>query len=143
MHTILLVDDDPGVRKSVGDMLKRSGYGVITAADGEQALEALGPGRGVDLVIADNRMPGMDGLTLVRRIKERLPDLPTVIMTGYGDLESYLCASSLGVVRYIGKPFGLRQLRETVRDAVAEGLCRSTLRQVETEHSAGPAQGRV
>ncbi len=133
MHTILLVDDDAGVRRSVGDMLKRSGYNVLAAEDGNAALEALQKNGAVDLVIADRKMPGMDGLTLVRLIKERTPELPAVIMTGYGDLESYLCATSLGVIRYIGKPVGLRELQKTVRDAVAEGLCARTLGQVRTE----------
>lgn len=123
MQTILLVDDDPAVRKSVGDMLERSGYGVITAADGHAALAALHERAAVDLVITDYLMPGMDGLALVRRIKERTPDLPVVIMTGHGDLESYLCATGLGVASYIGKPVGLRELRQTVHKVMAEGLC--------------------
>jgi two-component system response regulator (stage 0 sporulation protein F) len=133
MQTILLVDDDAGVRGSVGDMLKRSGYDVLVAEDGNSALDALQKNSAVDLVIADRKMPGMDGLTLVRRIKERTPGLPMVIMTGYGDLESYLCATSLGVMRYIGKPVGLRELLQTVRDAVDEGLCAGTPEEVRTE----------
>jgi CheY-like chemotaxis protein len=112
MRSILLVDDDPAVRKIVGEMLERSGYGVITAADGQSALAALRERAAVDLVIADYRMPGMDGLSLVRRIKEKMPDLPVVILTGHGDLESYLCATGL-VVRYIGKPIGMRELLRT------------------------------
>jgi DNA-binding NtrC family response regulator len=122
MRSILLVDDDPAVRKIVGEMLERSGYGVITAADGHSALAALRERAAVDLVIADYRMPGMDGLSLVRRIKEKMPDLPVVILTGHGDLESYLCATGPGVVRYIGKPIGMRELLRTVHDVVAEGL---------------------
>jgi two-component system response regulator (stage 0 sporulation protein F) len=118
MHTILLVDDDSGVRKSVGDMLERSGYGVLKAEDGGSAMTVLQARDDIDLVIADYRMPGMDGLLLLRRIKERDPDLPVILMTGYSDLESYLCATGLGVVRYIGKPVGLRELQKTVRDAV-------------------------
>jgi two-component system nitrogen regulation response regulator NtrX len=118
-QTILLVDDDSGVRNSIGGMLQRFGYRVIVAEDGTSALDVLRERGAVDLVIADRRMPGMDGLSLVRRIKEGMPNLPVVIMTGYGDLESYLCASHLGVVRYIGKPVGPRELRQAVRDAVA------------------------
>jgi DNA-binding NtrC family response regulator len=117
MSTILLVDDDPSVRKIVGDMLERSGHRVVATADGALALAALQQ-NDIGLVIADHRMPGMDGLTLTRRIKELMPDLPVVIMTGYNDLESYLCAAGLGVVRYIGKPVGLRDLRRAVQDAL-------------------------
>lgn len=130
-HTILLVDDEATVRTLVGIMLERSGYDVLAAEDGHAAMALLQERHDIDLVIADYRMPGMDGLALVRRIKERSPDLPVVMMTGYGDLESYLCATGLGVVRYVGKPVGLRELRQTVRDAVSEGVCARTLKQVQ------------
>ena len=132
MYSILLVDDDAGIRKSVGDMLARSGYNVTTAANGESALQALREKTAMDLVIADFRMPGMDGLMLIRRIKEQAPDLPVVMMTGHGDLESYLCATGLGVVRYIGKPIHLRELQGVVRESVAEGLCVRTLKRMES-----------
>ena len=134
-HTILLVDDEAAVRTLVSAMLERSGYDVLAVADGSAAMAALQERADIDLVIADYRMPGMDGLGLVRRIKERTPDLPVVMLTGYGDLESYLCATGLGVVRYVGKPVGMRELQKTVRDAVAEGACARTLRQVQAGSS--------
>ena len=132
MSTILLVDDDPSVRKIVGDMLERSGYGVVAADDGSSAMEVLQERSDIGLVIADHRMPGMDGLTLTRRIKELRPDLPVVIMTGYCDLQSYLCAIGLGVVRYISKPVGMRELMQTVRDAMEDGVCERPPKQVRT-----------
>jgi DNA-binding NtrC family response regulator len=135
MSTILLVDDDPSVRKIVGDMLERSGHRVVAAADGAIALTTLHARNDVKLVIADHRMPGMDGLTLTRRIKELKPDLPVVIMTGYGDLESYLCATGLGVVRYITKPVGLRELRQAVLDAVEGGVCEGMFKQAQVRIS--------
>lgn len=134
-HTILLVDDEKAVRTIVSAMLERSGYDVLAVADGSAAMAALQERCDIDLVIADYRMPGMDGLGLVRRIKERTPDLPVVMLTGYGDLESYLCAAGLGVVRYVGKPVGMRELQKTVRDAVAEGVCARTLKQMQAGSS--------
>jgi len=130
-HTSLLVDDDQSIRKSVGDMLARSGYEVVSAGDGESALAALNEHGSIDVVIADYRLPGMDGIQLVRQLKEQLPALPAVIMTGHGDLECYLHAAGLGVIRYIGKPVGLRELQGAVRDAVAEGMCERTLRRIQ------------
>ena len=121
MSTILLVDDDPSVRKVVGDMLERSAHRVVAAADGAQALTALLARKDIELVVSDHCMPGMDGLTLTRRIKELRPDLPVVIMTGYCDLESYLCAIGLGVVRYISKPVGMRDLQMVVQAAMSSG----------------------
>ena len=119
MCTVLLVDDDPEVRRSIRSMLERSGYTVRTADGGSSALDALFDNTLVDLVITDYRMPDMDGLVLARRIKERMPDLPVVILTGHADLPSYLHAVGLGVVHYIAKPIGLHVLLRTVRDAVA------------------------
>lgn len=132
MQTVLLVDDDACIRKSVGDMLARSGYEVKTAADGATALTVLQDSPTVDLVIVDYRMPGMDGIALVRRIREMHAQLPVVIMTGHGDLESYLCATSLGVARYIGKPVGLRELQRALRAVAAERTCDRTMRRIPT-----------
>ena len=130
--TILLVDDDAEVRMSVGDILNRSGYRVLTAADGNSALQVLRGGIVIDLVIADYQMPVMDGLTLIRRIKEEQPKTPVVMLTGYGDLESYQCAAGLDVIRYIRKPIRVRALLQVVRDAVTEGSCARPREQVQT-----------
>lgn len=130
VETILLVDDEQVMRTSIGEMLRRSGYEVVAAGDGDSALSALAESIPIDLVIADYRMPGMDGIQLMRRIKEMHPSLPVVMMTGQGDLESYLHAVGLGVSRYLGKPFGLRDLLRTVQEAVAGGLSRRTLHQL-------------
>jgi len=130
--TILLVDDDADIRKTVGEMPDRSGHRVLTSVDGSSALQVLRGGIVIDLVIADCQMPGMDGLLLVRRIRETMPNMLVVILTGYGDLESYLCAASLGVIRYFGKPIRLRELLQTVQEAVAGGLCGMTLNQNQT-----------
>jgi len=132
MDTILVVDDDPAVRRTVGEMLSRADYGVLTAEDGRTALEMLQKRPDIDLVIVDYRMPGMDGLALVRRIKEMRLAVPVMIMTGHGDLESYLCATNLGVVRYVDKPVGMRALLQTVRESLAEGPGAGTIRKFQT-----------
>lgn len=118
MTTIMLVDDDPMVRGSLGEMLERAGYAVLSPPEGGAALEALQGSPVVDLVIADYRMPGMDGLSFIRRLKETKPHLPVIVLTGHGDLESYQCATGLDVVRYLSKPVGWRELQRAVREAV-------------------------
>ena len=134
-NTILLVDDDAEIRMSVGDILNRSGYSVLTAADGSSALQVLRDGIVIDLVIADYQMPGMDGLMLIRRIKEEMPNMPVVMLTGYGDLESYQCAAGLDVIRYIRKPIRLRALLQALREAVTEGSCAGPRERVQTWRS--------
>ncbi len=143
MPTILLVDDDAGVLSSVGEILRRSGYDILEAPDGNTALAALQRNNSVDLVITDRRMPGMDGLTLARRIKEQAPGLPVVIMTGYSDLESYQCAAGLGVVRHIEKPAGLYEFLQAVSDGLVEGLSTGTTGTHASSNESGPGRAKL
>jgi CheY-like chemotaxis protein len=83
--TILVVDDEAGVRAVAGSMLTDAGARVVEAANGAEALETLDDGAEVDLVLLDLSMPGMDGVETARRIRERSPQMPIVLSTGHGD----------------------------------------------------------
>ena len=80
---VLVVDDDPAVRKSIDRVLSSKGYAVITAENGEEALRKLNEEK-YDLVYTDIRMPGMSGLEVAEQVKARRPWTPVVIITGYG-----------------------------------------------------------
>ena len=102
--TILVVEDDPSLREAVCDTLEMAGYPVIAAEDGRMALDQFDDQR-VGMVISDVRMEGMDGHELLRRIKERSPKLPVLLMTAYGTISKAVEAIRNGAVDYLVKPF--------------------------------------
>lgn len=105
--TVLVVDDEPDIRESVAQILESTlgGVEVATAADGDEALKRLAEGD-VDVVIADFRMPGMDGLELLKQVSERWPDVPRILMTAYGDLDVAVEAINAAHVHsFFRKPF--------------------------------------
>jgi len=106
---ILLVDDEEMVRKPFERFLSESGHEVITAGDGVEALEILA-GRPADLIITDLRMPRMDGLELLRRVKVLKPDQDLIIVTGYAEMDSTVEALRLGAANYLMKPVNLEEL---------------------------------
>ena len=111
--SILVVDDEPHIRESVAKALARSGYEVRTAANAFQALEELG-NQSVDLVLCDIRMPEMDGMQLLSKIKESDPSIAVVMITGYGSIESAVSAIKAGADDYVTKPFRSHELRTAV-----------------------------
>jgi DNA-binding NtrC family response regulator len=108
-RTILVVDDDPGVCQFLQDLLVTVGYRGVFAATGEDALLKL-EGGGVDLVISDDRMPGMSGRELLWECVRRWPGLPVVLLTGYGNVPDAVEAIKAGAEDYLLKPFDGRDL---------------------------------
>ena len=100
---VLVVDDDPVVGKSFDRVLAPKGYAVIHASNGEEALKRL-ESESYDMVYADIRMPGMDGIEVAKRIKASRPWLPVVIVTGYGTEDNEAKAWRLGVAEFLRKP---------------------------------------
>ncbi len=117
--TVLVVDDEEGLREALAAILERAGHQVLLAADGESALKVLAAEVEVDLIIADLRMPGMDGLELLGRVRQSHPDVDLLAMTAYDSWESAVEAMRLGAVNYLRKPF---RDNEEVRLAVATCL---------------------
>ncbi len=115
---ILLVDDDKSIRVSLGQALEASGFQVVAAVDGEHALEKF-RGDMFDLVLLDMKMPGMDGLEVLRHIKSERPSQPVIMATGFGSVETAVEALKLGAVDYIQKPFGPDELRSIVSRVLA------------------------
>ena len=116
---VLLVEDDPAVRKMVARSLGVLGYKLVEATDGEAAIKAMEEADGkVDLVLTDMVMPGMNGPDLVMRLRARWPALGVVMMSGYsGDsyADSELIPSDVG---FLEKPFAVADLRRTIRSAL-------------------------
>jgi excisionase family DNA binding protein len=108
---VLVVDDEASIRDLLAKTLALAEYDVDTAPDGSVALDRLREGRGnYNLMIADLRMPGMDGLTLIREVKQLTPNLPIIIITGFSTESSAIEAVNLGVAGYLTKPFRVPQV---------------------------------
>ncbi|HEU0065958.1 MAG TPA: response regulator [Sphingomonas sp.] len=119
--TILLVEDEDMVRAVAERALTRQGYHVLTAENGEAALEVLENSGRPDLLVTDVVMPTMDGPTMVRHARERYPDLPVLFMSGYAE-EQLRRSIDIQDVFFLPKPFSVQQLAEATRDALVGPL---------------------
>ena len=124
-HHVLLVEDEAAVRTSTTRLLENVGYRVTACASAREALERLGAGERVDVVLTDAAMPETDGHELALRIAGRWPALPVVLMSGYAELTGAEAgavpgagAARTGIVGFVEKPFTLRQLVDVLRIAV-------------------------
>jgi two-component system, NtrC family, response regulator HydG len=115
--TLLVADDDPAVRESLERALTREGYSVVVAPDGQAALERLQAG-GIDLVLSDLKMPGLNGLELLPRAKAVAPDIDFIMLTAFGTVEEAVKAMKEGATDFITKPFQRAQLMKVVRQAL-------------------------
>jgi excisionase family DNA binding protein len=106
---VLVVDDEPSIRDLLSKTLALAEYDVDTAPDGTTALDRM-RAFSYDLLIADLKMPGMDGLTLIRQAKRIRADLPVIIITGFSTESSAIEAVNLGVAGYLTKPFRVPQV---------------------------------
>lgn len=119
--SILLVEDEYEERMALCDALKDWGFNVTAVSDGVCALEKFKE-HDCDLVITDLRMPKLDGIGLLRKIKEQKNDLPVILISGYGTVESGVEAMKFGAVDFIAKPFPLRVMKSVVAKAMGHGL---------------------
>jgi two-component system response regulator FlrC len=115
---ILVVEDDSALAQALTDTLSLSGYQVLHATDGEQALARLDRDP-VDMVLTDVQMRPMDGRALLRNLRARFHDLPVLIMTAYGTVEQAVEAIKLGAVDYLAKPFEIDELLDKVQRYLA------------------------
>jgi DNA-binding NtrC family response regulator len=110
---LLIVDDEKNIRLTVRYTLEPLGFEVDAAVNGEEALEKL-EAQPYDLVLLDLRMPGMEGLQVLRQIARRQPHTPVAIVTAHGTVENAVEAMKLGAIDFIRKPFSPNELRELV-----------------------------
>jgi DNA-binding response OmpR family regulator len=110
---ILIVDDEKNIRLTLSQVLETLGAEIDTAANGEEALMKL-KGREFGLILLDIRMPGMDGIEILRRAREIRPDIRVIMITAYGTIDSAVEAMKLGAVDFLQKPFDPEEIRELV-----------------------------
>jgi two-component system nitrogen regulation response regulator NtrX len=116
---VLIVDDDASIREALGRILDYEDYDVHAAANGAEALEILAERR-LDLALLDIKMPGMDGLELLERIKKSHPDLVCVMVSGHGTVQTAVEATKLGAFDFLEKPPDRDRLLLTVRNGLAQ-----------------------
>jgi DNA-binding NtrC family response regulator len=121
---ILVVDDEEGARDLFNTILTDEGYEVALANGGEEALD-LFKSHPFNLVITDIKMPVMDGLQLLQEIRKMGSKTDVIMVTAYGEVESYLKAMSLGAAEYINKPIRIRELKQIVHKVLTEQRARS------------------
>ncbi|MFA6465425.1 MAG: response regulator, partial [Desulfurivibrionaceae bacterium] len=101
--TILIIDDEASIRESLSGILADEGFQTLSAEDGQQGLSLL-EDEPVDLVLLDIWMPGLDGLEVLKRIKESQAELPVIMISGHGTIETAVQATKMGAYDFIEKP---------------------------------------
>jgi two-component system nitrogen regulation response regulator NtrX len=119
MASILVVDDEPGVRSSISGVLKDEGFDVDAVATGEECLERANSDA-YDVIVLDIWLPGLDGLTTLQRLRERQIESQVVIISGHGNIESAVRAIKMGAFDFIEKPLSLEKTVLVVRNALRQ-----------------------
>jgi DNA-binding NtrC family response regulator len=109
----LVIDDEKNIRLMLRQLLESEGYLVNVAVNGEEALEAYGKAH-YDMVMLDLKMPGIDGMEVLRRLKEEDPEARIIMMTAYGNVERAVEAMKLGAVDFLSKPFTPDEIRTLI-----------------------------
>jgi DNA-binding NtrC family response regulator len=142
---LLVVEDDPSVRRSLAEMLAEEGFAVETAASAEQALGLLGDAA-PDVILSDVRMPGMSGLELLSLLRERLPAVDVILMTAYEDMPTVARAMREGAFDFLVKPLRLAELRavlaRVLEDRRSRDLARRSVEEDEEAYGLETLVGR-
>lgn len=122
-ETVFVIDDEALVRKAVGLMLTQGGYGVLEAADGEEAIaviQSYASDFPIRAIICDLDMPKVNGYDLISFIRAKLPSVPIIVLTGYPNVQEAASLFNQGVVDYLIKPPKVQTLLDAVSRAIAE-----------------------
>jgi DNA-binding NtrC family response regulator len=116
---ILIVDDDKGIRELLSSLVETEGFRALTAGDGEMALKMI-RSEDPDLLLLDIVMPGMDGMEVLRQVKDIDRELPVVLITGYADVPGAVKAMKAGAYDYLPKPFNNQEVIRIIQRATAD-----------------------
>lgn len=119
--TVLIIDDEKGMRWALEKALQSEGYEVIAVDNGYDGISALGKSS-VSLVLLDYKMPEIDGLETLLKIKENHPNVPVIFMTAFSSMPTALEAIKRGAVGYVTKPFQLVDLKVAVKKAIEQSV---------------------
>lgn len=134
MARILVVDDEKNIRLMIELALGQSGHTVVLAADGPEGLSKYGDGSDFDLVLLDQRMPGMEGLEVLRELRKKSPESKIIMITAFGTIDLAVDAMKAGATDFLRKPFTTDMLRNAVQSSLAG---------ITVEHTAQPSHSPV
>ena len=117
---ILAIDDEQNIRTLIANELTLEGFGVTTAKSGEEGLRLCDKEK-FDVVLLDIRLPKMNGIEVLRRLKEKTPDVRVIMITAYGDIKTAVESMKLGAQDYVTKPFKLSELLALIRQVMGDG----------------------
>src|ERR1700692_3096892 len=132
--TILIIDDEPHLPYQLARFLKKQGYEVYTAPDGEAGLLEF-PKNRIDLLLLDVRLPKMSGLEVLSEIRKNDQSLPVIMLTAYGDVQTAVAAMKMGALDYLIKGFDLEELLLSVQRGLETSAMHRELRQLRRERS--------
>ena len=118
--TILIVDDDPVQRRLLDTMVHRLGFEAVAVDSGEAALRGARPDRRIDLVLLDLVMPDLDGMAVLTRLRERGCEVPVIVQTANGSIETVISAMRAGAVDFVVKPVGVERLAVSLKNALRD-----------------------
>jgi DNA-binding response OmpR family regulator len=137
---VLIIDDEPHIRTMMRITLEAAGYQVDEAADGEAGLARFGDGHEFDVVVLDQKMPGLDGLETLQRIKERTPEVCVLMATAFASIELAVDAMRFGAANFLRKPMTPETLRGAVGAAIVSKTSSPSLGRGPAPHRSGPAE---
>jgi CheY-like chemotaxis protein len=140
LRNVLVVDDEPNIRLVFRTALGQSGYTVLEAKDGQEALDRLRLEiEPVDVVLLDLLMPGLGGIEVLRRLRDRGDETPVVIVTAHGTIPDAVEAMKLGAIDFLSKPLSPEALRRVVADVIARHAARGPETEADTDTEGDPA----
>jgi len=139
-QSLLIVDDDATIREALAEALPDKVTTVQVADSAEAALALIGAG-GIDVVLSDIRMPGLDGLALLRLLRERTPDIDVVLMTAFDDMATVVSAMREGALEFLVKPLDLHALRRVLAGVFADRRLRGRQTAPPNGEGAYPPEG--
>lgn len=116
---MLLIDDDEWIRDSLSLFFEGEGCHLVAVETAEEGIEELRK-QGYDIILVDYRLPGMDGLEFLKRIKESQPDALTILITAYGSKDVFLRARNIGVTDFVDKPFTISTIEDTLSRLISK-----------------------
>jgi len=141
-QTVLVIDDDNNMRWVIRRALTQAGYNVAMAASGEEGLELLAQ-EPIDLVLLDLKMPGLDGLGVLRRFRQGPADVPVILLTAYASVQTAVEAMKLGATDYLSKPFDVEALKLAVERALRERALAQEVARLRAQVSALAARPEI